>query len=165
MEDLAEYDKTIQDELNYIQFEFKRLKKKKGADKEKAVRGLTSKIKATQKILMTYDMQLSMAPNSHKLTYEPKYQEKLTKLTELNIKLKAVRKEMQKDQFLTDMSAIQNGTKDDEARKNIGDMNQQELVDFGNQRLNKADKELDEMTKNLVQARDLNNDIQLVRDF
>lgn len=163
MDDLAEYDKTIQDEINYIQYELKRTKKKKGADKEKAIRSLSTKVKATQKILLTYEMQLSIAPNSQKLKYEDKYQEKVTKLTELNVELKNMKKEMEKDQFLTDIHAVNHLRKDEETnKKSVGDMNKQEIVNFGNKRLDKADKELDDATKILMQGRDLNNDIQIV---
>lgn len=51
-------------------------------------------------------MQLGMAPQSHKLAFENRYQGKVKELTELNISIKNMRKDAEKEQFLTDVNEL-----------------------------------------------------------
>ena len=162
MEDLQEFDRTVKNDLDYIEYELKRITKKRDEDKSKALKGLSNKIRATQKIMTTYEMQMSITTNQARLQYNDKYQSKVTKLTELNIKIKEMKRDLEKNQFLADTYALAPPDKQ-EPRKEISQMNQQELIQFGNNRLDKADERLDEATRDLMNARDLNKDIQEVR--
>jgi hypothetical protein len=47
MEDLEEYDKTVENDLNYIKFELKRVSKKKGDDRSNALKNIDQKLKTT----------------------------------------------------------------------------------------------------------------------
>lgn len=47
MEDLEEYDKTVENDLNYIKYELKRTGKKKGEERSKALKNIDQKLKTT----------------------------------------------------------------------------------------------------------------------
>lgn len=161
MEELANIHDSLNSEIQFVEFEMKRARKKKGEEQKKILTSITKKLNYMQSNLTVYEMQLASSSASAKLKYQPLYEEVIEKKRGLDMDLKEMRDKANKADFINDKVQAPElfSSYKPADQKDIADMDQQEMIQHGDKKMNDASNRVDNMLNDLTNARDLNNDI------
>ena len=156
-ESLEQTDKTLEIDIAYIKSEMGVKYKKLSADeKEAKLKQLKNKIRVCKQVLSTYELDIQIANDRDAEPYKAKYEEKMK---EVRLLEEAVGK-LKNDNFKNQVNPF--SPMEGEAgpqRRELESMGKQELFQHGDAKLRDADNRLDEVTKILVDAKTLQDDV------
>jgi hypothetical protein len=156
-EGLEQIDKGIGADIDYLSYELKnKFKKLEPAEKEKKLKVFKNKVAICRRMLSTYELNIQMAPPKVQKEFEERYNRRAIELKQLEDEISGLKEENDNKQFLADVTGPMEAEMAN--MKRAEDMNQQELMNHGDKLFQKADRDLDDVTRMLMDGRSLQNE-------
>lgn len=155
---LEKMDEMVSNDLEYIRLTMnsKAMKNSMPVDKERKIKDLLNKLRTCSKVMSNYELSIGMAGAMDAQNFQPKYDEKCRMLKDLEFELKTMKDQLNKDAFEVETNEA---AKQTISSKPISQMNKQEAFRHGDNLLQKADRDLDDMHRILVDGKELQNQI------
>lgn len=155
---LEKIDEMVANDIEFIRLTInsKAMKNAQPLDKEKKIKELLNKLRTCSKVMSNYELSLGVAGVTQAEAFQPKYDEKGRMLKELEIELKTMKDKLNKEAFEVETNEA---ARLNIMSKPIEQLNKQEAFERGDKMLFKADQDLDEIHKILVDGRELQNQI------
>lgn len=153
---IEKYDETIGNDIEFIRLTInsKSMKNAQPLDKEKKIKELLNKLRTCSKVMSNWSMEFT--GTVHVAAFQEKYDEKNRMLKDLEIELKTMKDQLNKEAFEIE---THDAAKITIMTKPIDQLNKHEAMERGDKLLLKADQDLDEIHKILVDGRELQNQI------
>ena len=156
---LESTEKAIQADCDQIKLDLGKFKKAEAGDKEQIFKTMKNKLQVLKKLLSTYDINLNIASNRVAEQYRPNYEKRCREVKELEHTVNIAKDDAMQTAFIGQTTSI------DKRQKPLEQMNKQEVMTYGDQMLNRADQRLDNVTKLLIDGKQLQDEVskELVR--
>jgi exonuclease VII small subunit len=160
---LEKIDEIVAGDLEFIRaaINSKAFKNMQPLDKEVKLKELLNKVRTCKNVLSNYDLSLTAVGTKDAEIYQPKYEEKMRMLKDLEFELKSIKDKLNKEAFEVDTNDAQRVFATAAPSKPINQMNKEEAFKEGDRLLRKMDEDLDSAFKILVDGKQLQDEINV----
>lgn len=160
---LEKIDDIVAGDLEFIRgtINGKAFKNMQPLDKEKKLKDLLNKTRTCKNVLNNYELALDTAGVRDAELFRPKYDEKCRMLLDLELEVRKIKDELNKEAFEVETNDAQRMFGAARPPKPISQMNKQEAFSEGDRLQRKMDADLDDIHKILVNGKQLQDDINV----